>query len=227
MLVENYAEVTEPYTFDYINSLSQRRDQITSADGINTSNTLSLHLKNYIKNQLNNPADDDIVAEDEPPENSTDPSGHLTDTNTVSVPQAPSLGKSKKDKEKALKNGDIHDHLVTQQSFMVVKMNKKKTSKKFKAKAWREWKQDFIRENDASQMAMLTQSMAKFRCEDKIALRRHNNRFCNTGGNNPPSALNTFGVIHDGKHPYRPPSSSATYNSGVMPMQIRSRFQKK
>jgi len=50
MLVENFAEVTEPYTFDYINSLTQRRDQITSAEGINTSNTLSLHLKNYIKN---------------------------------------------------------------------------------------------------------------------------------------------------------------------------------
>ena len=50
MLVENYAEVTEPYTFDYVNSLSQRRDQIVSAEGINQSNNLSLHLKNYIKN---------------------------------------------------------------------------------------------------------------------------------------------------------------------------------
>ena len=71
----------------------------------------------YIKNnQLNKPDAEDyeIVAEDEPPENSTDPSGNLTDTN-VSVSGAPALGKSKKDKEKALRNGAIHEHLIATQ----------------------------------------------------------------------------------------------------------------
>ena len=136
----------------------------------------------------------------------------------------PNLGKTKKDKERALINGDLHDHLMVQQNIQVTKIGKKKVSKKFKAKAWKEWHQDYIRESDADQIAMLTQSFAKFRCEDKLALRRPN-RFCSngpSGSNNTPS---TFGVINDksgGGH--RPPSSSATYNSCGMPMQIRSRF---
>ena len=70
---------------------------------------------------------------------------------------------------------------------------------------------------------MLTQSMGKFRQEDKLALRRAN-RFCNTGGNNPPVA---FGLNSDAKGAHRPPSSNATYSSVGAPMQIRSRFQKK
>ena len=61
----------------------------------------------------------------------------MTDGGTCS--NAPVLGKSKKDKEKALKNGEIHEHLVTMQGIEVIKINKKKTSKKIKAKVWREW----------------------------------------------------------------------------------------
>jgi len=61
----------------------------------------------------------------------------------------PVLGKNKKDKEKALKNGDLHDHLIGQQTVAVNKINKKKTQKKFKVKVWKEWHQDFIRESDA------------------------------------------------------------------------------
>ena len=103
-----------------------------------------------------------------------------------------------------------------------------------KVKVWREWHKDFIRDNDADQMTMLCHSMAKYRHEDKLSLRRQN-RFCNTGpGNNPGSsnnvgaAANNFAFNSDGKGGYRPPSSSATYNScSGMPMQIRSRFQKK
>ena len=40
-------------------------------------------------------------------------------------------------------------------------------------------------------------------------------------------ATSNFGVMSDGKAGYRPPSSSATYSSCGMPMQIRHRFQKK
>ena len=49
MLLANCAEVTEPYTFNYINSLSERPDQLTSSEGINLSNTLSMHLNTYVK----------------------------------------------------------------------------------------------------------------------------------------------------------------------------------
>ena len=71
---------------------------------------------------------------------------------------------------------------------------------------------------------MLTQSLAKFRQEDKLALRRQN-RFCNSGGHGQAS---TFGVISDNKAGYRPPSSTGTYNSTTgVSMQIRNRFQKK
>ena len=101
---------------------------------------------------MNNPCDEDIVAEDEPPENTTtDPSaGNLTDNGAGrSVSAAPVLGKTRKDKEKALKNGELHEHLITQQLLEVTKINKKRTSKKFKAKVWREWHQDFVRDNDA------------------------------------------------------------------------------
>lgn len=75
---------------------------------------------------------------------------------------------------------------------------------------------------------MLTQSLAKFRQEDKIGLKRQN-RFCNTGGNTAVANTNNFGLsTSEGKNGYRPPSSSATYNSaGGLPMQIRSRFQRK
>lgn len=71
------------------------------------------------------------MAEDEPPENSatTDASGHLTDGG-LSTHGAPTLGKTKKDKEKALKNGELHDHLVDQQVIEVAKINKKRTQKK-------------------------------------------------------------------------------------------------
>ena len=115
-----------------------------------------MHLKNYVKNQLNNPADDEIVAEDEPPENATtEHSENLTEGGGKGS-NAPALGKTRKDKEKALKNGDIHEHLLTMQNIEVSKISKKKTSKKFKAKAWKEWHQDFIRDNDADQMVMLS-----------------------------------------------------------------------
>ena len=49
MLQANMAEVCEPYTYDFINSLTDQKDSITRADGINMSNNLNLHLKNYIK----------------------------------------------------------------------------------------------------------------------------------------------------------------------------------
>ena len=140
MLLEKAGEVTEPYVYEFINSLSEAPEKVTRWDGINIGNTLSLHLKNYVKNQLNNPEDDEIVAEDEPPENSTsDPSGNLTDAGNISCKNVPILGKSKKDKEKALKNGDLHDHLVNLQDIEVTKINKKRTQKKFKVKVWREW----------------------------------------------------------------------------------------
>ena len=118
MLVANMAEVCEPYTYEYINSLSDQKETLTRADGINLCNTLSLHLMSYIKNtQLNKPdaEDHEIVAEDEPPEDSTDPSGNLTDNNCISVSGMPALGKTKKDKEKSLRNGYIHEHLIATQ----------------------------------------------------------------------------------------------------------------
>lgn len=59
------------------------------------------------------------------------------------------MGKTKKDKEKALKNGELHDHLLDQQVIEVAKINKKRTQKKLKNKVWKEWHQDFIRESDA------------------------------------------------------------------------------
>ena len=49
MLLNNAAEVTEPYTFDFINSLSDRPDQFVRSEGINLSNTLSSHLNIYVK----------------------------------------------------------------------------------------------------------------------------------------------------------------------------------
>ena len=121
MLTDNYAEVTEPYTFEYINSLSDRPDKILRADGINLSNTLSSHLTAYVKAQLltGNAAgnsDVEIVAEDEPPEHTSNMQDHKLEeqySNGV-VTMVPNLGKTKKDKEKALNNGDLHDHLVAQ-----------------------------------------------------------------------------------------------------------------
>ena len=49
MLKNNSAEICEPYTYEFVNSLTDMKDSITRADGINISNTLSLHLKNYVK----------------------------------------------------------------------------------------------------------------------------------------------------------------------------------
>ena len=118
MLTDNYAEVTEPYTFDFINSLSDSPDKIVCADGINLSNTLSSHLTAYVKAQLlnGNAGNDDveIVAEDEPPEHTSNTQDHKLEEqyNNGVVIMVPYLGKTKKDKEKALNNGDLHDHLV-------------------------------------------------------------------------------------------------------------------
>ena len=76
MLEANMAEVCEPYTYEYINSLTNTKDSLLRADGINLNCTMSLYLKAYVKSQLNNPdaEDSDLVAEDEPPENSTEAS---------------------------------------------------------------------------------------------------------------------------------------------------------
>lgn len=71
MLVDKASEVTEPYVYEFTNSLTDKREQITRWEGINLNSTLSLYLKNYVKNQLNNPEDDEIIAQDEPPENTT------------------------------------------------------------------------------------------------------------------------------------------------------------
>ena len=82
MLQKNAAEICEPYTYEFVNSLTQMNDAITRADNINISNTLSLHLKNYVKAQLNEPyaLDEDLVAEDEHP-----------DSTVVKQPDATSL----------------------------------------------------------------------------------------------------------------------------------------
>ena len=107
MLLANCAEVTEPYTFNYINSLSERPDQLTSSEGINLSNTLSMHLNTYVKQQLLNGStsiseDVEIVAEDEPlDQNTLDQKLEEQYSNGV-VTMVPNLGKTKKDKEKAL-----------------------------------------------------------------------------------------------------------------------------
>ena len=71
MLVDKASEVTEPYVYEFTNSLTDKREHITRWEGINLNSTLSLYLKNYVKNQLNNPEDDEIIAQDEPPENTT------------------------------------------------------------------------------------------------------------------------------------------------------------
>ena len=65
-------------------------------------------------------------------------------------------------------------------------------------------------------MQMLASSMAKLRCEDKLALRRQN-RFANTGGTTNGGG-HTFGLGSEGRSGQRPPSSGATYNSCGMPM---------
>ena len=78
------------------------------------------------------------------------------DTTVVKEPDATSqsanLGKTKKDKEKALKNGELHDLLVAKQDLFIAKINRKKGMKKAKQKAWREWHGDFMRGNDAEQI---------------------------------------------------------------------------
>lgn len=156
MLVNNAGEVTEPYTFEFINSLTERPDTITRADDINLNNTLSSHLATYVKNQLlsgvsEKHADEvEIVAEDEHYENTINELKLEEQHNSNGVvTTVPSLGKTKKDKERALVNGDLYEYLITQQNIQLSKISKKKTSKKFKAKVWREWHQDFLRESDA------------------------------------------------------------------------------
>lgn len=71
MLQGNVAEICEPYTYEFINSLTEKDDQLMRAEGITLGNTLSIHLKNYVKAQLNEPNanDEDLVAEDEHPDN--------------------------------------------------------------------------------------------------------------------------------------------------------------
>jgi len=71
------------------------------------------------------------VAEDEHPESGA--------TAAALSSAAVYLGKTKKEKEKALKNGDLHDLLIGQQDQVISKINKKKGIKKFKNKAWKEW----------------------------------------------------------------------------------------
>ena len=110
MLLENFAEVAEPYHYEFVNSNTGLRETLTRANDISLGNTLQLHLEGYIRQQFADAKDDDeIVAEDEPPENCTDPCANLTETGSFTT--APNLGKSKKDKEKALRNGELHDHL--------------------------------------------------------------------------------------------------------------------
>ena len=59
-------------------------------------------LHGYIMQQFNNVKEEDIVAVDEPPESNATDTANLTDTSAT----AP-LGKSKKDKEKALLKGEL------------------------------------------------------------------------------------------------------------------------
>ena len=82
-------------------------ESVIRAGDINMNTTLSMLLYGYIKQQFNNVEDDELVAEDVPPEASSSAAAdNLTDT-----AGAPSLGKSKKEKEKALQKGELHDHL--------------------------------------------------------------------------------------------------------------------
>ena len=106
MLLDNASEVTEPYKYEYVNSLTKEKETITRADDINIGGTLSMHLYGYIKQQFNHEEDDELVAEDEPPESGSTDHGNLTDSSAA----AP-IGKSKKDKEKALMKGELLDHL--------------------------------------------------------------------------------------------------------------------
>ena len=50
MLVDNFAEVAEPYSYLFENSLTNRAETIVRDEGINSENALSQHLKAYIKN---------------------------------------------------------------------------------------------------------------------------------------------------------------------------------
>jgi len=49
MLQSNMGEVCEPYTYEFINSLTEKKDSLLRAEGINLGNTLSIHLKTYVK----------------------------------------------------------------------------------------------------------------------------------------------------------------------------------
>ena len=107
MLEANAAEVTEAYKYEFTNSLTNMKETVTRADNINLNACLSMYLYGYIKQQFNNVADDELVAEDEPPECSmTDNTGHLTDTSANATPL---VSKGKKDKDKALYKGELND----------------------------------------------------------------------------------------------------------------------
>lgn len=78
--------------------------------------------------QFNNAdlARDEIVVENEQPEDSD-----LIGEGGQEITKA----------QTAMKNGDLHEKLITEQCTMVSKLNKKKVSKKFinKPKAFKEW----------------------------------------------------------------------------------------
>ena len=70
MLMENYSEVVEPYTYHFTNHLTNLPDQISQSKDINLENTLSLHLSTYLMaKQFSNVTEkDEIIVENEPPE---------------------------------------------------------------------------------------------------------------------------------------------------------------
>ena len=102
---------------------------------------------------------------------------------------------------------------------MSVKISKKQSGRKLRAKAMKEWQRDFMRGADADQMDFITHALSKLRQEDKVGLRK-TNRSCNGGGHYP------YGAPQPAQQNFRPPSSNYT-SSGAMPVQIRSRFVKK
>ena len=69
MLMENYSQVVEPYTYHFTNSLTNLPEQITQSKDIDVENTLSQLLSNYLTTkQFNNAVDKDgeiIVEHDE------------------------------------------------------------------------------------------------------------------------------------------------------------------
>ena len=169
-------------------------------------NSLSLHIKNYVNQQLNNDKNDEVVAEEEP----------LEAGNTSGNDEEMATSKGKK--EKPGKELDLLEPLGQMQSQLSVKILKKQCTKKLKARAMREWQRDSIRAADADQMEFITHALSKMRQEDKVGLRKTNRS--NNGGNHYPYPQ------APSQSAFRPPSSSYT-SSSTMPVQIRTRFQKK